>query len=140
MKQDLDAGQSAGLTVKELAGFKANLQGRVAELEDALIGRGVIAIDSQPDLFDQIQLATERDLAIGYLERESTRLREVKAALGRFETGAYGICTGCEEPISRKRLVALPWAPMCIACRELADRNQPQNADAAIEDGLLVAD
>src|SRR5216117_157265 len=36
-------------------------------------------------------------------------LREVSDALRRIDTGHYGICLECEEPISPKRLEAVPW-------------------------------
>ena len=45
-------------------------------------------------------------------------LREVQAAVRRIDRGTYGICSGCEEPISAKRLDAVPWAKFCVACQE----------------------
>src|SRR5208337_3637399 len=40
-------------------------------------------------------------------------LREISAALHRFDQDSYGICMECEEPISTKRLDAVPWARYC---------------------------
>jgi len=45
-------------------------------------------------------------------------LREVQDALRRIELGTYGTCQGCEEPISVKRLDAVPWAKFCVSCQE----------------------
>jgi DnaK suppressor protein len=45
-------------------------------------------------------------------------LREVEAALRRIEQGTYGVCHECEEPISVKRLDAVPWARYCVTCQE----------------------
>ena len=45
-------------------------------------------------------------------------LREVSGALRRIDAGNYGICLECEEPISQKRLEAVPWARYCVACQE----------------------
>jgi len=45
-------------------------------------------------------------------------LREISHALHRIETDTYGICTECDEPISSKRLDAVPWARYCVACQE----------------------
>ena len=45
-------------------------------------------------------------------------LREVSDALHRIDTGQYGICLECEEPISQKRLDAVPWARYCVTCQE----------------------
>ena len=45
-------------------------------------------------------------------------LREIADALRRIDGGAYGTCLECEEPISPKRLDAVPWARYCVACQE----------------------
>ena len=45
-------------------------------------------------------------------------LREIADALHRIETGQYGTCLECEEPISIKRLDAVPWARYCVTCQE----------------------
>ena len=46
-------------------------------------------------------------------------LREISDALHRIDAGMYGICMECEEPISSKRLDAVPWARYCVTCQEL---------------------
>ena len=45
-------------------------------------------------------------------------LREINDALHRIDTEMYGICLECEEPISAKRLDAVPWAKYCVTCQE----------------------
>jgi DnaK suppressor protein len=45
-------------------------------------------------------------------------LREIGDALHRIDIGQYGVCPECEEPISAKRLDAVPWARYCVACQE----------------------
>ena len=45
-------------------------------------------------------------------------LREIADALQRIEQGMYGVCLECEEPISVKRLDAVPWARYCVTCQE----------------------
>ena len=45
-------------------------------------------------------------------------LREISDALHRIEQSQYGICLECEEPISPKRLDAVPWARYCVGCQE----------------------
>ena len=45
-------------------------------------------------------------------------LREIVAALHRIDIGTYGVCAECEEPISAKRLEAVPWAKYCVSCQE----------------------
>jgi DnaK suppressor protein len=45
-------------------------------------------------------------------------LREISDALHRIDQDTYGICMECEEPISTKRLDAVPWARFCVTCQE----------------------
>ncbi len=45
-------------------------------------------------------------------------LREIGDALRRIDHETYGICAECEEPISAKRLDAVPWARYCVTCQE----------------------
>ena len=45
-------------------------------------------------------------------------LREISDALHRMDIGHYGVCPECEEPISAKRLDAVPWARYCVTCQE----------------------
>ena len=46
-------------------------------------------------------------------------LREIAGALHRMDHDHYGVCLECEEPISPKRLDAVPWAKYCVTCQEL---------------------
>ena len=45
-------------------------------------------------------------------------LREIEAALQRFEDGSFGECLECGEPIAPGRLQANPVARYCITCAE----------------------
>ena len=111
------------ITALELTDFRSVLEARQAELEDLLRDRGVIAVNSSADMLDQIQNTLERDMAIGNLERGSTRLREVQGALQRLDRGTFGICLDCAEEIGGKRLVAVPWTTSCLTCREAEAQN-----------------
>ena len=109
------------MTKTETNAFRKTLESRQTELKNANKGREVIETEASPDDLDRIQQAAEREYAIGSLERNFSRLREVTAALGRLDAGVFGVCANCEEEISLKRLAALPWAPFCIVCQEAAD-------------------
>src|ERR1700683_576690 len=105
----------------ELQEFRKTLDTRLAELSEGRRNREALAIETSADELDRIQQAQERDLAVGALNRESLWLREVRAALGRIDSGSFGICLNCEEDIGARRLAAMPWAPLCIVCQEAAD-------------------
>jgi len=119
----------------KLAHLRGLLEARQAELEALLRNREVIAVDLSPDIFDQIQHAAEREMAIGNLDRHSARLREVRAALRRIDLGTFGICLDCDDEISPKRLAAMPWAASCLVCREAEDRSRMSLG--TVEESLL---
>ena len=108
----------------QLTRFEVVLQARVAELERSVRQRDGIAVDPSPDQVDEIQRASERALAISKIDRDSKQLRDVRAALRRIREGTFGFCEQCEEEIHPKRLLAIPWALLCIECQEAWDRDQ----------------
>jgi DnaK suppressor protein len=116
---------------------KSILEREEAELVQVLRKRDGMAIEKSADQMDEIQGATERDLAIRNVDRESTLLRNVKAALRRIHEGSFGTCIECESAISSKRLAAVPWAPRCIQCQEVADRDGPERT--AVSETLVNA-
>jgi len=50
------------------------------------------------------------------------RLRSIEAALVRIQQGRYGSCLKCSKKIPQERLVALPYAVMCIECQKNEER------------------
>ena len=108
----------------EMKKFKKILESKQAELVQVLRNRDGITIEKSADALDEVQYATERELAIRNLDRESNLLRLVRLALRRIGDSSYGICMHCEEDINPKRLDAVPWAPYCLRCQEAADLNQ----------------
>ena len=112
------------MTRTELNIFRKVLTRRQTELGNDNSMREPLAIATSSDELDRTQDASDRDYAMSHLERNSDRLREVQSALRRVAAGTFGVCDGCEENISPKRLAAIPWAPFCIVCQEVADREQ----------------
>ena len=117
------------MTKSDLNKYKSVLEAKRAELAHMLRNRDGIAIEKCPDSLDEVQYATERELAIRSLDRDSVLLRNVRAALDRIEEGSFGVCLHCEEDISPKRLAAVPFTAYCIVCQELADRCLHEGAE-----------
>jgi DnaK suppressor protein len=106
----------------ELEHFRKILTIRQAELTGGRTNREAIAIETTADELDRIQQAQERDFAMGVIDRDSLRLREIRAALQRIDDGTFGMCLNCEEEIAAKRMAAVPWTALCIVCQEAAER------------------
>jgi DnaK suppressor protein len=117
------------MTKSELNKYKNVLEDKQTELLRMIRNRDGIVIEKSADALDEVQYATERELAIRSLDRDSNLLRNVRAALSRIEDGSFGVCLHCEEDISPKRLTALPSTAFCIVCQELADRGRYEGAE-----------
>jgi DnaK suppressor protein len=117
------------MTKNELNKYRDVLEAKHAEIMRLVRNRDGIAIERSSDAFDEVQQATERELAIRNLDRDSNVLRKVRGALGRIGEGGFGVCTHCEENISPRRLAAVPWAEFCIRCQQIADRSHGDSAD-----------
>src|SRR5712692_2578930 len=99
------------------------LQEKAAELRRRMSADKAAAIVSRledpSDSGDLSQQSHEEWLFLNRNNLEKALLREVEEALVRVKEGAYGICQECDEPISPKRLQALPWAKFCVRCQEM---------------------
>jgi len=42
---------------------------------------------------------------------------EIDRALAKIDAGNYGSCEQCGQPIPQARLMALPYAALCVACK-----------------------
>ena len=134
--------QAKGMVMKtahtEMGEFQEFLERKESELVRVLQTRDDITIEKSADQMDEVQYASERDLAIRNPDRESNLLRQVRTALRRIHDGSYGTCIECEWVINPKRLAAVPWASRCIQCQEAADRDQ-QDRTESLGDTFLNA-
>jgi DnaK suppressor protein len=102
---------------------KEVLKSKMKESRATTRSRDSIRIQQAADPVDMTQEAAERETAMENLDRETALARRVRAAMERIDRGSYGVCLECQEPISPKRLKAIPWAELCIICQEWADRS-----------------
>ena len=87
------------------------------------IGEETEELGFQDNHLGDIATATfDREMASTLEENSTHVLSEIDAALSRIETGTYGTCQRCREPIGGERLEALPWATLCIDCKRKQER------------------
>ena len=118
----------------DLDAVRLALETKNNELQSSSFDRDDIKIEKVADEFDRMQQQLIRELAISKIDRESTLLKSVKAAIARITDGTFGTCLRCEEQIAEKRLKALPWAAYCVVCQERIDREGPGNEVPASSD------
>ena len=77
-------------------------------------------IGRNPDRADLAQnySARERNLALAAMEQE--QLTQIENALQRLDNGSYGVCVQCGDQIAPARLQILPYASLCMDCRQNA--------------------
>ena len=73
-----------------------------------------IKLDKTEDEGDLALISHNKELLYNLHETDFRRLKAIEDALGRIDRDEYGECAGCGEDINEKRLVAVPWATMCI--------------------------
>ncbi len=114
----MDAGAAARRA--QLIGMRNELQALDAtssaaaqpvELDQTRVGRlsRMDAMQAQ-----EMSLATRR--------RRDVQLTRIESALGRLESGNYGDCVRCGEPISNERLDFDPAVLLCIGCATDSER------------------
>jgi RNA polymerase-binding transcription factor DksA len=76
---------------------------------------GDLAIGAADHLADSASETYMRELDEGLEENAEHILGEIAAALDRIDAGTYGRCSECGGPIGEERLLAVPYATLCIA-------------------------
>jgi DnaK suppressor protein len=102
--------------------YKRLLVATANDLRQRSVGKDDIAIERNAEVLDEIQRTSEREIALASLTRNWQTAMQVQQALERIVAGTYGTCLQCDEPISERRLAAIPWAKHCIRCQERADQ------------------
>jgi DnaK suppressor protein len=64
----------------------------------------------------------DREIDYTLEEADARLLASIDLALGRIESGTYGICVNCGAQIPPERLEAMPWATLCIDCKRREER------------------
>ena len=63
-------------------------------------------------------MQTEVELQIHLYQTDSRLSRAIEDALARINSGTFGVCDACKQPLSKARLEAVPWTRLCRECKE----------------------
>jgi len=78
------------------------------------------ASDLDRGFADSAHSTAERARLISLVKGLRVNLKDVEHALAKVERGTYSVCERCGEPIGAERLEAIPWARLCIGCKQKA--------------------
>jgi len=128
------------LTKKQLAELRKLLEQRLEELGDR--NREVFSdltkkeIEVKADELDQANDETNRMLNFRIHDREQKLIRKFRKTLERLDSGDYGYCESCDEPIGFERLKARPVADLCIECKKEYEAREKRERDMSRLTGL----
>lgn len=80
------------------------------------------------DEADQTMRILAEQEVMNLTDRLRTQLYEVESALGRIESGSFGVCEETEELIEVERLRAIPWTRLSIEGAEIRESTQKRFA------------
>jgi DnaK suppressor protein len=91
-------------------------------LEEQMLSTGSstkpVTLDQQAvGRVSRIDAIQQQQMAIANQQQADQLLKRIELALLRINSGEYGICLQCEEPIAFARLQAQPYASLCIGCQ-----------------------
>jgi DnaK suppressor protein len=105
-----------------------------------LSGYGQHMADAGTDTFD-------RDFALSLVSNEQEALAEIEAAIKRVHAGTYGICETTQKPISKERLLAVPFTRYSTEAKREVERHSHRSVergglfgDGAEEEGGKISD
>lgn len=121
------------MNAKDLASFRKvllsvreKLAGNVNLMEDEALKKS--RQDAAGDLsnvpFHMADLGTdnyERDLMIHLIQNGEEELKSIDAALEKLEDKTFGICEVCDKKITKARLMARPYAKLCLGCQQMEE-------------------
>jgi RNA polymerase-binding protein DksA len=111
---------------KKLLAEREQLEKQLKDLEEQ--GLRTSQTDETGDVgFDEdyagsgtVTFEREKDLSIH--NNILDLLSKISAALEKIENGTYGICDNCKRSIMDARLKALPYATLCIDCKQKEEK------------------
>jgi len=107
--------------------MRESLTSMKQEILDKLIAtnadfRAIVEEMDPKDFADVASDDVDRKMMEALGSQDLKRLKSIEAALVRIQQGRYGLCMKCSKKIPQERLVALPYAVLCIDCQKSEER------------------
>ena len=107
--------------------YRDTLQARLAELDRleawSADARKPVELDQQSvGRLSRMDAMQQQQMALATERRRQTERLKLQAALGRIDSGEYGVCVRCGDDIDPARLRVDAAAPLCAECVRGASR------------------
>ncbi|MBI3333805.1 MAG: TraR/DksA C4-type zinc finger protein [Candidatus Omnitrophica bacterium] len=73
----------------------------------------------------------DREFSLGLATNAQRILYEIDEALKRVVEKGFGNCLSCSKPINRRRLTAIPYASLCIACQSKEETKRRRSVSSS---------
>ena len=97
--------------------LRSELRAGIDATQLAALPREELAPKEVTDRKDEAQQSATHGIRAAEAQRDLDELAQVEAALDRLNSGVYGDCADCGEPIPLERLRVQPAALRCTACQ-----------------------
>jgi len=112
-------GRAAASKVAKDKQLKLQEQARMLKDQMSTTAASVVAYQqTSGDYGDMSQQSEQEWLFLSQNRTNSQELGLIQKALRRIKDGSYGFCSRCAQPISPRRLRAIPWAECCVECQD----------------------
>ncbi|GAA4903576.1 hypothetical protein GCM10025789_23170 [Tessaracoccus lubricantis] len=105
--------------VEEIERMERRIEQTEAELESLMRGG---SDGAGRDPVDVGSSNFERDQELSLAQNVREMAEQARLALHLFDTGEYGYCEVCEQPIGKGRLQVFPRATICVTCKQREER------------------
>jgi RNA polymerase-binding transcription factor len=107
------------MTKRQEKRFRRDLETTRGDLVRQLrLRRETLAVDDGGDRMDRVCRMEERNSTTKDVSRLTELLHSVEEALERLNEGSFGTCADCGRDLPAKRLEIVPWARLCVSCKE----------------------
>lgn len=105
--------------VEELERLERRIEQTEAELA-ALMTGGTDGAGRDPVDVGSSNFERDQELSLAQNVREMAE--QSRLALHLFDSGEYGLCEVCNQPIGKGRLQVFPRATLCVTCKQREER------------------
>jgi RNA polymerase-binding protein DksA len=106
----------------ELLGLRARVLGAAHDIVEGDVDDGELSnAAGDQHLADHATEMVDREVDESLEENAEQIVYEIDRALAKIDDGTYGHCARCGQEIPAERLDAVPYATLCVSCKQLEE-------------------
>jgi len=107
----------------ELLDMRARVLGAAHDIVEGDVEDGELSsAGGDQHLADHASEMLDREVDESLEENAEQIVFEIDRALRKIDEGTYGQCSRCGQKIPEERLEAVPYATLCVSCKQLEER------------------